>query len=473
MHQSPHRVFSSHSSPRGFQNPKSNRVAIVLIPTFLILCSKILTSPVQVRMPFASRHSSTAHTSHHFSSVRVSLRTKRARLSVYYACTHPCFSHRICIARLYGGGPSLFISPALIATPKYPLTPGFPTSTSLLEPLVISQCPPDQHPASPRFLLSLLATSLFLSIPSVASQALTSILKTVGPTTAVRYLNFAIGKGIGEAESEEPEAAVGLEGVAELLKDDEEESIAESSATPIETPRALTSEELSEKLKGLSMEFDRIAERDISRTGHLDIKKEDPSDLASESSRVLEHTYSPHASEPTLFYGGVSDKIGEAAACWLARWGVDMLRREQQEVSAYAEASGSESRIMSSNKDIVSPTPRRSSVTRKRATTIPSDGLASRPTAFSPQTMKTVQESVPVSIQTQTPVIWRRGGLDARWVRGVLSSDWLFVAGEKERYDMARSVADMHRAEGLVPEEEAEFEQLFGQGIYYANMVRP
>ena len=70
------------------------------------------------------------------------------------------------------------------------------------------------------------------------------------------------------------------------------------------------------------------------------------------------------------------------------------------------------------------------------------------------------------------PVIWRRGGLDARWVRGVLSSDWLFVAGEKERYDMARSVVDMHRAEGISLEEELEFDHLFAQGIYYANMVR-
>ena len=336
---------------------------------------------------------------------------------------------------------------------------------------MISQCPPDQHHASPRFLLSLLATSLFLSIPSVASQALTSILKTVGPTTAVRYLNFAIGKGIGEPESEEPEAAVGLEGVAEIVKDDEEDSIIDSAATPIETPRALTSEELSEKLKGLSMEFDRIGDKDI-LTNHLDVKKEDPSDLASESSRILEHSHTPHSPEPTLFYGGVSDKIGEAAACWLARWGVDMLRRELQEASAYAEALGSSSRIMSSSKDIVSPTPRRSSVTRKRATTIPSDGLPVRPPTFAAQTMKTVQESVPVTIETQTPVIWRRGGLDARWVRGVLSSDWLFVAGEKERYDMARSVVDMHRAEGISPEEELEFDHLFSQGIYYANMVR-
>lgn len=93
-----------------------------------------------------------------------------------------------------------------------------------MDPPVIKTCPADHHPASPRFLLSLLATALFLSIPSVASQALTSILKTVGPYTAVRYLHFAIGKGIGEPEGEEPETAIGLEGIAEMLKDEEEES---------------------------------------------------------------------------------------------------------------------------------------------------------------------------------------------------------------------------------------------------------
>lgn len=288
---------------------------------------------------------------------------------------------------------------------------------------------------------------------------MSSILKTVGPYTAVRYLNFAIGKGIGDPECEELEAAVGLESVAEVLKDEEEESLAESLGSPIETPRAMSSEELSEKLKGLSVEFDRIAEMEVQRSDQLDIKKEDPSDMASESSHAPSHT--PYHSEPTLFYGGVSDKIGEAAACWLARWGSDMLRLELQDAN-----SSSSTKV--AGKEQAPRTPQRTSTMRKRATTIPSDSLAARGmSAFAPQSVKIVPESI-----INTPVIWRRGGLDARWVRGVLSSDSLFVQGEKERYDMARAVVDLRRADGILPEEETEFDQLFAKGIYYANMVR-
>ena len=47
------------------------------------------------------------------------------------------------------------------------------------------------------------------------------------------------------------------------------------------------------------------------------------------------------------------------------------------------------------------------------------------------------------------------------------------MKGEKERYDMARAMVVLRRAEGILREEEAEFDSLFSKGIYYANMVRP
>lgn len=80
----------------------------------------------------------------------------------------------------------------------------------------------NHHPATPRFLLSLLATAIYLSVPSLASQAMSSILSTVGPHTVLKYLNFALGKHIGDMELEagEPEAAVGLEHVAQIFDGD-------------------------------------------------------------------------------------------------------------------------------------------------------------------------------------------------------------------------------------------------------------
>ncbi|KAF7327883.1 BTB domain-containing protein [Mycena kentingensis (nom. inval.)] len=166
----------------------------------------------------------------------------------------------LCISRLYGGGPPLHISPSLKPSTAHPLT------TATIDAFV----PEGHHPATPRFLLSLLATSVYLSMPTLAAQALSSILSTVGPQTVLTYLDFALGKPIS-ANLNEPDAAVGLENVAELLHDD------------------------AASLSGTSIYS--IASDDPSRVFH---------------------------------YGAISDKIGEAAACWLTRWAPDMLALEER-----------------------------------------------------------------------------------------------------------------------------------------------
>jgi hypothetical protein len=141
--------------------------------------------------------------------------------------------------------------------------------------------------------------------------------------------------------------------------------------------------------------------------------------------------------QPSFHYGAVSDKIGEAAACWLARWATDMLSYEQQ-----------------------------SAVNRDPPTTPVQplrDGLFENPSYTSNS------KSRPITV---IPVIWARGGLNARWVSALVGSDALFVKGERERYDFARSVIELRRKVGLVEEEEEEWEKMFSQGIYYTNMVR-
>ncbi|KAJ8473721.1 hypothetical protein ONZ51_g7701 [Trametes cubensis] len=163
----------------------------------------------------------------------------------------------VCIARLYGGGPPLWISPSMIPTPTCPLTPpfasggpdytpqqpgsAFPTSLDISSS---PDLPPGHHPATPRFLLSLLATATFLSMPSVASQALSAILRTVGPHTVVRYLNFAIGRGIGPPDEavidsdqyeHEDSPAVGLEQVAELIQEEDASFDSSVDVTPRDT----------------------------------------------------------------------------------------------------------------------------------------------------------------------------------------------------------------------------------------------
>ena len=250
---------------------------------------------------------------------------------------------------------------------------------------------------TPRFLLSLLATAIYLSIPSVAGQSLRYILTTVGPTTAIRYLNFAIGKGIGPEEESAPESAVGLEHLAE---------IPESSTADVAS--------ISSKLSSLPMEDDET-------------RKEDPAEAVYDEDCEAESSDERHFN-----YGGVSDKVGEAAACWLTRWGYDMLTYEEEESSSHGIISGSP-------------------LKKPSYSTFPPVALA--------------RACQPI------PSIWRRGGLDARWARAVLSSDLLFVGGERERYEMAKAVLELRRKAGIDEEEEKEFTELFEYGIHFVHMV--
>lgn len=272
----------------------------------------------------------------------------------------------------------------LIPTPLYPLTRSFPDYAES------EAAPPGHHPATPRFLLSLLATAIYLSIPSVAGQSLRHILTTVGPTTAIRYLNFAIGKGIGPEEENTPEAAVGLEHLAE---------ISNSGAADVAS--------ISSKLSCLPIEEDET-------------RKEDPAEAVYDEDCEGELTGERH-----FIYGGVSDKVGEAAACWLTRWGHDMLAYEEGDSSSHGTVSGS----------------------------------SAFPTALPARGCQPV------------PLIWRRGGLDARWARAILSSDLLFVGGERERYEMAKVVLELRRKDGIHEEEEKEFVEMFENGIHFMHMV--
>ncbi|KZT22116.1 hypothetical protein NEOLEDRAFT_1138458 [Neolentinus lepideus HHB14362 ss-1] len=321
--------------------------------------------------------------------------------------TRPAFE--ICIARLYGGGPPLHISPSLLPSPSCPLTTAFPCPPSPST----QPTPPNHHPATPSLLLSLLATAVYLSIPSVAAQALSLILNSVGPYTVMRYLGFAIGKGIEYEEGEDDlrDAAVGLEGVAAIVKEEDEDR-PDSPATKEEEDKAPPAalDDVSQKL------------------GYMEVKKEDPMESGS----------SEGEGAPSYYYGAVSAKVGEACACWLARWGRDMFEYEEK-----AAADGK------------TPHPRRRATTISSPPSLPNSHFF--PVPFGGK-------------DVVVPVIWRRGGLDAAWVRALVTSDFLFVAAERERYDLARGVVEVRRRQGVDAGEEAEWEEMFGRGVYYANM---
>lgn len=288
----------------------------------------------------------------------------------------------------------MHIDPNLIPTLTCPLTPRF-SSFATEVPV-----PDGHHAASPRLLLSLIATSVYLSVPAVASQALSIILTTVGPTTVIRYLDFACGRGIGPAEPGEPEAAVGLETLAQPIPDTLSQSGISTGAV---TPAISVSISNEIEIDGFVRAFENLGPM-----------KEDP-----------ERSSSTARSERLFDYGNVSNKVGEAATCWLARWAADILALERGPASTVGGA--------------------------------PVVSLATGPTA---------------TINGIRPKIWSVGGLSTKWVCAVLTSDHVFVKGEKERYNLAKEVFELRHAQGqMSQEDEKGWSQLFNHGIYYANMV--
>ncbi|KAL8280176.1 hypothetical protein RQP46_007506 [Phenoliferia psychrophenolica] len=205
------------------------------------------------------------------------------------------------IARMYGGGPALVPPPWARATPLSPLSPAFerlwskaagkspsrdaPPSTSPTTPtedwlVLLSE---GVQPATPTFLISLLATATYLEIPFVQQEVFKVLQSTITPWTVSRYLSFALGHGLGPSAypTELDSPCRGLESVG----------------TAYSTARSRTS-------------------TNNSTTSFL-------SSAASASSSSFDD---PNA---TVFVGPEGTRVGEAVAMWLAKWGTDVFLVEE------------------------------------------------------------------------------------------------------------------------------------------------
>ena len=281
---------------------------------------------------------------------------------------------------------------------------------------------------------------------SLTDEALSSVTSTIGPFTVMDYLRFAYGEGIGPPLEGDLDPLVGLDHVAQLVKTEPASCTPQSIGSGAQA-RDEDVEFFSQNLEALSVGDQIHGSHDGAIHGiGLSVEKEDPAEQSSEpgspSSPIGET-----GSNLSFSYGAVSDKIGEACVCWLARWGADVMVYEQQ-------AAGLEKQPLEAPFAPIATPPRaiyrRSTVSGWRT---PSSDVTSPPFA-------------------QIPLIWRRGGLTASWVRALVSSDLLFVKGERERYDLAKAVVELRRNDGILEEEEVEWANMFAEGIYYANMVR-
>lgn len=338
---------------------------------------------------------------------------------------------RICLSRLYSPYPHLEFPSFLIPTPSDPLTPAFNDS---VDPFVLDsdhRSMGTHFETSPRILLSLLATTIYLGQVDLMKEVLTMILRTVGPWTICRYLNFAIGDGLGDEEwtGQTKEPAWGIDRVARHCYVEDEDSV--DSQNRRRSARSSTDSTSS----NIKMEDEDVILRDAGRSRRRSRPSPLSFDNSPTSSNHLDDSYEEEEAEAHLphFYGFASDKIGEACCCFLTRWGLDILNRE-------------------------------------------------------------IKFPNPIEAARSPP--WRvfaSGGLHAKFIRALLSSDSLFVKDELDRYKAARKVLDLRRreweedsagdlgvsqqiesdSEGEEEEEdEVELEKVFTDGVYYTHMVR-
>lgn len=302
------------------------------------------------------------------------------------------------LARLYGGGPELVGVPTATLDADHPLSHAFELvaqgmtrggtavaaelgSTSDWEALRASNA----QPATPTFLISLLACATYLEVPTIQANALHMINSTMTPWTVGTYLryvarlpsssadprgSFALGGGLGSSVAGQELGCRGLESVG----------------VPFEVPRSRTTTSSSSSFTDRSH---------------------------SSSSSSDEH----RTQEPLLFVGPENESVGEAAACYLAKWGHDIFGVEEW--------------------------------------------LAGRPQSSTPAELPQLLVEQP-HLRPPPLRVWSslRGGISARWVRGVISSDTFFVTpnkvgtdgvpnGEWERYQFAKRVVEFRRKERI------------------------
>jgi hypothetical protein len=361
---------------------------------------------------------------------------------------------RISLSRLYSSHPRLLFPIALLPTPSHPLTPVFPSLIPLSS--IADASVPLTTTTTPQQLLSLLATTIYLGHTPLMREVLSAILRTVGPGTIGRYVGFALGDGCGP---DDDSVGQGLEGVARPLpktmcaeeepeepeeEGEEDQSIYRQSSIHRDSTDS-TDSKAEEDCKVGSLpqaSFVQLAtstsevtaggvHRTISNASTIrayppGLGMSRPADIVLPQS--VQTSEQPHTALPH-FYGFASDKIGEACACWLSRWGMDILAAE---LTLEDDSGGERYRV------------------------------------------------------------FQHRGIPASFLRGLLSSDSLWVKGEMERYAAAREILKMRRRgweaewelshrdsddeedeEGWEEwdEDEEQLGKVFAEGIYYSHMV--
>ncbi len=197
--------------------------------------------------------------------------------------------------------------------------------------------------ATPRFLLSLIATSTYLGVPSVTSLALTLILGSITPYTVSAYMRFASGLGIVEPSSMHQDSPASISNSTSLPSDElegclvgwERLSAPDAAASPTSSANAEADQQRRPSTRAWSTARGSSARRShdaggspttmTPRRGSTPPPMQRLDTAASSSTYSLETGGAEDGGSAQLFYGPSCNKIGEACVCWLGRWGGDVL----------------------------------------------------------------------------------------------------------------------------------------------------
>ncbi|EST06282.1 BTB/POZ fold [Kalmanozyma brasiliensis GHG001] len=384
------------------------------------------------------------------------------------------------IARLYGDGPKLVLPFWSTPSSDHPFTPALSMRLSQSNDLKMANLLIDKrsHPATPRFLLSLLATSIYLNIPSVTAQALTLVLCSMTPFTVTQYLRFAIGCGIegtdlnrsasDEMRHDLDEWDWELEGPARTLEEIARLDPTSSTSPQLHSERqfrsyaAGTSDDLSSAFanklhvapsaQGMRRGSSASPERKTSR-GQLAHGAEMTSTPSRSNITTRDDTRSAQKTAgfrepepaglgmvatgsitPQYHYGTTADKIGEACVCWYARWGFNIFELESSMERERVIEIETWISMCREDRDLA-----RLTLLRDRLHTGDVDLLH---TSMLPRgRMPDSEERMP----SPRLRVWSYPSMPSAWVRAVISSDGFYVPSELHRYEFAKKVVEFRR----------------------------
>ncbi len=333
------------------------------------------------------------------------------------------------------------------------------------------------HPATPRFLLSLLATSIYLNIPSVTAQALTLVLCSVTPFTVTQYLRFAIGCGIEGTDLNKSASDVmlhdldewdwELEGPARTLEEVARLDTRANTTSQSQPSAAFDSFDESEH-SDFAADFSRklSVASSPSTSRHASVvspAQSPPQGKASSHSSARAREGASHSvredkpstkktaglkdsetsglalrslssSRPEYQYGLTADKIGEACVCWFARWGYDIFELECSMERERIIEIETWIRMCRDDRDIA-----RLTLLRDRLHTGDVDLLH---TSMLPRgRMPDPGERMP----SPRLRVWSYPSMPSAWVRAIISSDGFYVPSELHRYKFAQKVVEFRR----------------------------